>query len=159
MARRPVSGSRGFELPAAGKTGTSRDGWFAGYTKDYIVIAWVGFDDNTDLNIEGAHSALPIWTEFMKKAQRSVPTARHRRHVFRRLLKESCRSSVEQDTSELPIKGCTEDYVEAYLAGTVQFPCIAAPAGKCGLRFLWQGRKVAFGRLFGKDRQEGPEVY
>ena len=24
--------SRGFNLPAAGKTGTSRDGWFAGFT-------------------------------------------------------------------------------------------------------------------------------
>ena len=34
---------RGFTLPAAGKTGTSRDGWFAGYTKDFLVIAWVGF--------------------------------------------------------------------------------------------------------------------
>src|SRR4030095_11130127 len=43
--------TRGFMLPAAGKTGTSRDGWFAGYTKDYIVIVWVGFDDNSDLNI------------------------------------------------------------------------------------------------------------
>jgi penicillin-binding protein 1B len=30
--------SRGFMLPAAGKTGTSRDGWFAGYTKDLLVI-------------------------------------------------------------------------------------------------------------------------
>src|SRR5438132_3912557 len=29
----------GFTLPAAGKTGTSRDGWFAGYTKDLLAIA------------------------------------------------------------------------------------------------------------------------
>jgi penicillin-binding protein 1B len=28
----------------------------------------VGFDDNRELDIEGAHSALPIWTEFMKRA-------------------------------------------------------------------------------------------
>ena len=68
-----MSGRRGFDLPAAGKTGTSRDGWFAGYTKDYIVIAWVGFDDNSDLNMEGAKSALPIWTEFMMKAQALYP--------------------------------------------------------------------------------------
>jgi penicillin-binding protein 1B len=60
--------ARGFTLPAAGKTGTSRDGWFAGYTKDLLVIVWVGFDDNRDLNLEGARSALPIWTEFMLKA-------------------------------------------------------------------------------------------
>jgi penicillin-binding protein 1B len=60
--------ARGFKLPAAGKTGTSRDGWFAGYTRDLLVIAWVGFDDNRDLNLEGARSALPIWTDFMLKA-------------------------------------------------------------------------------------------
>jgi penicillin-binding protein 1B len=28
----------------------------------------VGFDDHRELNLEGARSALPIWTEFMKRA-------------------------------------------------------------------------------------------
>jgi len=60
--------SRGFTAPAAGKTGTSHDGWFAGFTSDLMCIVWVGFDDNRELDIEGAHSALPIWTEFMKRA-------------------------------------------------------------------------------------------
>src|SRR5437762_5313876 len=64
---------RGFTLPAAGKTGTSRDGWFAGYTKDLLVIAWVGYDDNRDLNLEGAHSALPIWADFMIKTYQLYP--------------------------------------------------------------------------------------
>ena len=60
--------SRGFYLPAAGKTGSSHDGWFAGFTSKLICIVWVGLDDNTDLKIEGGRSALPIWTLFMKKA-------------------------------------------------------------------------------------------
>ena len=61
--------ARGFGVPAAGKTGTSdHDGWFAGYTSDLLCIVWVGFDDNRELDLEGAHSALPIWTEFMKRA-------------------------------------------------------------------------------------------
>ncbi len=60
--------ARGFALPAAGKTGTSHDGWFAGYTPDMLCIVWVGFDDNRELNLSGSQSALPIWTEFMKKA-------------------------------------------------------------------------------------------
>src|ERR1019366_8551961 len=60
--------SRGFTAPAAGKTGTEHDGWFAGFTSDLLCIVWVGFDDNRELDIEGAHSALPIWTEFMKRA-------------------------------------------------------------------------------------------
>ena len=65
---RRSSRSRGFTLPAAGKTGTSRDGWFAGFTSKLICVVWVGFDDGKDLNLEGAKSALPIWTEFMKRA-------------------------------------------------------------------------------------------
>ncbi len=60
--------SRGFTVPAAGKTGTSHDGWFAGYTSELLCVVWVGFDDNRELDLEGAHSAAPIWTEFMKRA-------------------------------------------------------------------------------------------
>ena len=58
----------GFNVPAAGKTGTSHDGWFAGYTSELLCIVWVGFDDNRVLDLEGAHSAAPIWGEFMKRA-------------------------------------------------------------------------------------------
>jgi penicillin-binding protein 1B len=60
----------GFTLPAAGKTGTSHDGWFAGFTTQLLCVVWVGFDDYRELNLEGARSALPIWTEFMKRASR-----------------------------------------------------------------------------------------
>jgi penicillin-binding protein 1B len=60
--------ARGFTGPAAGKTGTSRDGWFAGFTSNLLCIVWVGFDDNRDLGLSGAASAAPIWTEFMKRA-------------------------------------------------------------------------------------------
>jgi len=62
--------SRGFGLPAAGKTGTSHDAWFAGFTSKLLCIVWVGFDDNQELPLEGAQAALPIWTEFMKRAHR-----------------------------------------------------------------------------------------
>jgi penicillin-binding protein 1B len=59
---------RGINFPVAGKTGTSHDGWFAGFTSKLICVVWVGFDDNRELNLEGAHSALPVWAEFMKRA-------------------------------------------------------------------------------------------
>jgi penicillin-binding protein 1B len=65
--------ARGFHLPAAGKTGTSHDGWFAGYTPDLLCIVWVGFDDNRELGLSGSKAALPIWTEFMKKAIKLKP--------------------------------------------------------------------------------------
>jgi len=58
----------GFNVPAAGKTGTSRDGWFAGFTSELLCVVWVGFDDAKELDIEGARSAAPIWMEFMKDA-------------------------------------------------------------------------------------------
>ena len=59
--------ARGFKLPAAGKTGTSRDGWFAGFTPNLLTVVWVGYDDDHELDIPGARSALPLWTEFMKR--------------------------------------------------------------------------------------------
>jgi penicillin-binding protein 1B len=65
--------ARGFKLPAAGKTGTSHDGWFAGYTSQLLCVVWVGFDDYRELGLEGAKSALPIWTEFMTEAARYKP--------------------------------------------------------------------------------------
>ncbi len=60
--------ARGFSLPAAGKTGTTHDGWFAGFTTKLLCVVWVGYDDGRDLHIDGAQSALPIWTEFMQQA-------------------------------------------------------------------------------------------
>ena len=59
---------RGINFPVFGKTGTSHDGWFAGFTSKLLCVVWVGFDDNRELNLEGAKSALPVWVEFMKRA-------------------------------------------------------------------------------------------
>jgi penicillin-binding protein 1B len=52
----------------AGKTGTSRDGWFVGYTPNLVCAVWIGFDDNEQLGLTGAEAALPAWTEFVKGA-------------------------------------------------------------------------------------------
>jgi penicillin-binding protein 1B len=59
-----------FNAPAAGKTGTSHDAWFAGYTSNLLCLVWVGNDDYTDIKMEGAHAAAPIWTEFMLRARK-----------------------------------------------------------------------------------------
>lgn len=52
----------------AGKTGTSRDSWFIGYTPNLVCVVWIGFDDNSQLGMTGAAAALPVWTEFMQSA-------------------------------------------------------------------------------------------
>jgi penicillin-binding protein 1B len=59
---------RGFMAPAAGKTGTSHDAWFGGFTSNLICMVWVGNDDYTDVKLAGALAAAPIWAEFMKRA-------------------------------------------------------------------------------------------
>jgi penicillin-binding protein 1B len=65
--------ARGFKFNVAGKTGTSRDGWFAGYTPDLVCVVWVGFDDGSQLGLTGAASALPIWADFMNAALTTHP--------------------------------------------------------------------------------------
>jgi penicillin-binding protein 1B len=62
--------AHGFTAPAAGKTGTSHDAWFAGYSSNLLCVIWVGNDDYTNVNIEGAKAAAPIWAEFMNRAMR-----------------------------------------------------------------------------------------
>jgi penicillin-binding protein 1B len=66
----------GFTRPAAGKTGTTndyKDAWFVGYTPDLLAVVWVGFDNKAKLGLSGAQAALPIWTEFMKRATAGTP--------------------------------------------------------------------------------------
>lgn len=60
----------------AGKTGTSSDGWFIGYTPRLLVGVWVGYDDHKDLKLTGGHSALPIWISFMQDALKLRPQLR-----------------------------------------------------------------------------------
>jgi len=65
--------ARGLKAVLAGKTGTSRDGWFAGYTPNLVCAVWVGFDDGSQLGLTGANSALPIWSDFMQFALTEHP--------------------------------------------------------------------------------------
>lgn len=64
---------RGLKFNLAGKTGTSRDGWFAGFTPNLVCAVWVGFDDGSQLGMTGADSALPIWADFMQAALTEHP--------------------------------------------------------------------------------------
>jgi penicillin-binding protein 1B len=52
----------------AGKTGTSRDGWFVGYSPNLVCVVWIGYDDNAQLGLTGAEAALPAWVDFMRGA-------------------------------------------------------------------------------------------
>jgi penicillin-binding protein 1B len=106
---------RGFEAPAAGKTGSSHDGWFAGYTSNLLCIVWVGYDDYSDLRLSGAMTAAPIWTEFMKRAQALPQYA-----DMKEFEQPSGVVDVQLDkaTNRLATPNCTDDYVSAFVSGT-----------------------------------------
>ena len=106
---------RGFTAPAAGKTGSSHDGWFAGYTSNLLCIVWVGFDDYSDLHLSGAQTAAPIWTEFMKKA-----SAIDRYSDMKSFSQPSGVVDVQLDkvTNLLATPTCPETYTAAFVTGT-----------------------------------------
>ena len=135
---------KGFTQPAAGKTGSSKDGWFAGYTSNLLCIVWVGYDDYTELRLTGAMTAGPIWTEFMKKAATLPQYA-----DMREFQQPSGVVDVQLDkvTNRLATPNCTDDYVSAFVAGT-------EPRDSCDAQ---QGMKGFFSRIFGGDKGVQPQ--
>jgi len=127
---------RGFTSPGAGKTGSSHDGWFAGYTSNLLCIVWVGYDDYSDLRLSGAQTAAPIWAEFMKKAvtlpqyQDAKPFSQPPGVVDVQL---------DKTTNLLATPSCPEDYSVAFIAGT-------EPSETCD---QGTGMRGFFSRVFG----------
>lgn len=112
--------ARGFTLPAAGKTGTEHDAWFAGFTSKLLCVVWVGLDDYQDIKLEGAQAALPIWTEFMKRAHQH----RAYRDVSDFQVPEGIVSTqIDADTGLLATSTCPHVITEYYILGTqpIQF--------------------------------------
>jgi penicillin-binding protein 1B len=107
--------TRGFTAPAAGKTGSSHDGWFAGYTSNLLCIVWVGYDDYSDIRLSGAQTAAPIWAEFMKKAvalpgYSDVKPFSQPQGVID--------VQLDKITNRLATSSCPDDYTVAFVAGT-----------------------------------------
>ena len=117
------------DFPVAGKTGTSHDGWFAGYTSELLCVVWVGFDNNEELDLEGAHSAAPIWAEFMKRAL----DFREYRDTKPFSAPDGIVSVTIDPQSGMPATAnCPKTEAEVYIAGT-------EPQGSCPLH---GGRQV-----------------
>jgi penicillin-binding protein 1B len=105
----------GFNAPAAGKTGTSRDGWFAGFTSNLLCVVWIGFDDNRDLGLSGSATAAPLWGEFMKRAV-LVPAYRNAQGfdpppgVIQEI--------IDPETGQLATPQCPKTQTEYFVAGS-----------------------------------------
>ena len=107
--------AKGFTLPAAGKTGTSRDGWFAGFTNNLVCVIWIGFDDNHDLGLQGGTTAAPIWADFMIKAT-SLPGYRDVKPFEKPDGVDSI--LIDSDTLEIATPTCPVTREEVYIAGS-----------------------------------------
>jgi penicillin-binding protein 1B len=136
--------SRGFTAPAAGKTGTSHDGWFAGYTSDLLCIVWVGYDDYSDIHLSGAQTAAPIWAEFMKRAVTIPPYSNARAFTQPDGVVQV---QLDKVTNRLATPACPQVYSIAFIAGTEpKDNCEQAPSSG---NFLT--------RIFGSHSQSLPQ--
>jgi len=116
---------RGFTDPAAGKTGTDNDAWFAGFTTNLICIVWIGNDDYTDVKLSGATAAAPIWADFMKRAVK-LPQYSDT-HQFTpadgiEVVK------IDKVSNLLSDEACPEGYQAAFLMGTAPTDTCDHPA-------------------------------
>jgi penicillin-binding protein 1B len=107
--------ARGFTAPAAGKTGTSHDAWFAGYTSNLLCVVWVGNDDYTDIKLAGGTTAAPIWAEFMKRAQK-IP--RYSDMKGFQAPAGVVEVKLDKVTNRLATEACPQIYYAAFIAGT-----------------------------------------
>jgi penicillin-binding protein 1B len=71
---RAAHGALGKDAVFVGKTGSSKDGWFVGYTPNLVTVVWIGFDEgDKDIGFTGGEIALPVWVDFMRSAVQSRP--------------------------------------------------------------------------------------
>jgi penicillin-binding protein 1B len=142
---------RGFTAPAAGKTGTSRDGWFAGYTSNLLAIVWVGFDDNRDLGLSGANAPAPIWAEFMKRAV-ALPAYRDVKPF--EMPEGVTKVTIDPETLMLATPECPTTREEVFIHGT-------EPTEFCPLHGGHAANETAPGswlsHVFGGDKGKGTE--
>src|SRR6266404_3406415 len=118
--------SLGFNLPAAGKTGTTndyKDAWFMGYTNTLTCGVWVGFDQPVTIIPRGygAALALPVWTQVMTKA-----AARYPAHELEPAM-PMVRATVCSLSNHLATTGCEA----AGTAYEVDLPVDKIPTGAC----------------------------
>jgi penicillin-binding protein 1B len=144
--------SRGFNAPAAGKTGTSRDGWFAGYTSNLLAIVWVGFDDNRDLGLSGGTAVAPIWADFMKRAI-ALPAYSGVKPF--EMPEGVTKVTIDPETLALATPECPVTREEVYIHGT-------EPTEFCPLHGGRMASDTAPGswlsHIFGGDKSKNPEA-
>src|SRR5271154_6881836 len=143
--------ARGFTLPAAGKTGTSRDGWFAGFTSNLVCVIWVGFDDNRDIGLTGGAVAAPIWADFMIRAT-ALPAYKDVKDFS---MPEGVQSVlIDPESLQLATPSCPATRQEVYIAGS-------APTDFCELHGGRNGATSSsswLAHVFGGGQPKAPQT-
>lgn len=137
--------------PVAGKTGTSnesRDAWFLGFTPDFAVGVYVGFDNPRPLGKKetGSSAALPIFVDFMQDALADKPSTPFRVPPGIRLVR------VDADSGLLPGPRSEKVILEAFVPGTE--PREATPKNYDTYESVEQEVEVGSG---GQDRTFGQQ--
>lgn len=136
--------ARGFTAPAAGKTGSSHDAWFAGFTSNLLCIVWVGYDDYSDIKLSGAALAAPIWAEFMKRAI-ALPNYSDVKPFSAPA--GVVQLSIDKVTDQVATPACPDDYIMAFIEGTQ--PTQTCEQGTADHRNIFQ-------KLFGLEAKPAP---
>jgi penicillin-binding protein 1A len=77
VVRAGTGTSANFNMPIAGKTGTttdSVDAWFVGYTPQYVASVWIGHDEPKPMGFGGGSYPARIWRRVMEEVSKGLPT-------------------------------------------------------------------------------------
>ncbi len=86
--RDPSRGNLTYDVPAAGKTGTTNDAtnvWFQGFTPNLMATVWFGMDRPVTIweGATGGGFGAPVWGKFMHRVYVGDSTQAHADSVFR----------------------------------------------------------------------------
>ena len=136
-----VAGALPYEVPAAGKTGTTNDGtdvWFAGFTPNLLATVWFGMDSPAPIftlgpgrrQATGGGLAAPVWAAFMRRVYMGLEAdvdAGSEGHGSLLAVPEDWEMPqglnavlVDRRTGQLASRWCPEEdqYLEYYVPGT-----------------------------------------
>src|SRR5690606_4021278 len=127
-------GNLPYEIPAAGKTGTTNDNtdvWFVGYTPDLLAGVWLGLDQPQTITsgATGGGFAVPVWARVVRKYYESHPLPQPWERPAGVVTRQISRWTGKAVSEDCPyIVGSTTDF----------FVDAAAPEPGCDPPDLWQ---------------------
>ena len=108
-----------YKIPiSAGKTGTTdnnTDAWFIGFTPEFIVGVWVGYDDRSSIGnwATASQIAVPIWADFMSELYKG-------KEIKDFAVPENIvTAKIDTSSGLLATKDCKETIEEIFIKGTV----------------------------------------